>query len=274
MNSFESNRAVHGAEHSVLEGLQVSLAPAPLLKRVLAYAVDLSIISSSMYLLLIFFGIAMVMIGVSAFPESALGEGGIVSGILTILLFLGFLLAIVTVLHGYFIYFEFKTGTTPGKRLFGLRTVSTDGSRLSLGQCIIRDMLRYVDCMLIIPGILSISLSKRNQRLGDLMAGTQVIHSAEREKESSFLYIRASTYRHLQAELRPKELSDDFRADYLRYAYQRFILSQKREDLIFEEKRWLKRLPELLSANCPTVDSTTLLLFFAETCHQQSLQSK
>ena len=59
---------------------------------------------------------------------------------------LGIILAVVVMIlyvfgvyHGYFVYFEYKKGATPGKRFFGLSVVSSDGGKLSVGQCVLRD---------------------------------------------------------------------------------------------------------------------------------------
>lgn len=53
--------------------------------------------------------------------------------------------------HGYFVYLEYKkNGQTPGKRLFGLRVVTLDGSPLSLGKCLTREAIRYVDMLFVL----------------------------------------------------------------------------------------------------------------------------
>jgi uncharacterized RDD family membrane protein YckC len=96
------------------------------------------------------------------------------SSIGTILLIvLGFFL-----LFGYDVLFEvLSSGRTPGKRWSGLRVVRDGGRPIGLGASAVRNILRVID---ILPGVysvglLSVALTKRNQRLGDLAAGSLVL---------------------------------------------------------------------------------------------------
>ena len=80
---------------------------------------------------------------------------------------------------GYFAIFESVwTGQTPGKRLVGLRVIDQSGRPLSVYGALIRNLIRIVDQ---IPGIYGIAIlcvliTRRQQRLGDLAAGTVVVH--------------------------------------------------------------------------------------------------
>ncbi|MBL9166937.1 MAG: RDD family protein [Verrucomicrobiales bacterium] len=68
-------------------------------------------------------------------------------------------------------------GQTVGKRLLRLRVVDAEGLRLSLGQVVLRNLLRFVDVLpagYLVGGITALS-NPLNQRLGDLAAGTVVI---------------------------------------------------------------------------------------------------
>lgn len=79
---------------------------------------------------------------------------------------------------GYYLLFEtLNGGRTPGKAGFGIRVIRMDGAPLGFGPVTIRNLLRFID---ILPGfyavgIIAIITSNRNQRLGDLAAGTVVI---------------------------------------------------------------------------------------------------
>lgn len=64
-------------------------------------------------------------------------------------------------------------GRTPGKSLVGLRTVSSLGGRPSAGAVLVRNLLRLIDMLFGWP---LIALDRRNRRLGDLLASTQVVH--------------------------------------------------------------------------------------------------
>ena len=85
----------------------------------------------------------------------------------------GFLLV-----FGYDVGFEVLAhGRTPGKRIVGLRVMRAGGEPVNLLTSAIRNVLRLVD---ILPmaygvGVVVLFVTKRNQRLGDLVAGTVVV---------------------------------------------------------------------------------------------------
>lgn len=106
----------------------------------------------------------------------------------------------LVVIWMYGILFEiYMNGQTPGKRMLGLRSVTVDGKPMNAMQAVLRNMLRMADTFpLVAPaafgvnwgnspvfqlsfiptfmvGLLVMSLNKRFQRLGDLVAGTMVI---------------------------------------------------------------------------------------------------
>lgn len=83
---------------------------------------------------------------------------------------------------GYFILFEWLwDGQTPGKRLLKLRVIRDDGRPITLWEAIARNLLRVFDAApgFLIPvysiGLIVIFLSNRDQRVGDIFAGTVVI---------------------------------------------------------------------------------------------------
>lgn len=82
----------------------------------------------------------------------------------------------------YFSLFElFMRGQTPGKRLCRLQVVKDDGFGLDAGGIVVRNVFRLVDSLpltWIVP-----LLSRKSQRLGDMVAGTLVV--AEERAEFS-----------------------------------------------------------------------------------------
>ena len=79
---------------------------------------------------------------------------------------------------GYDILFEaLGSGRTPGKRASGLRVLRADGAPEDVVASLVRNVLRLVDGLplLYVPGVVSILVTRRNQRLGDLAAGTIVV---------------------------------------------------------------------------------------------------
>jgi uncharacterized RDD family membrane protein YckC len=80
---------------------------------------------------------------------------------------------------GYFAFFEIIwKGQTPGKRYAGIRVIKETGGPIDAFEAIGRNLLRAVDGL---PGIYGVGLvcmmlNKQNRRLGDLVAGTVVVH--------------------------------------------------------------------------------------------------
>lgn len=89
------------------------------------------------------------------------------------------LAAAFVVYSAYFAIFEsIWAGQTPGKRLVGLRVIDVTGRPMTVYAAIVRNVLRLVDQL---PGfyaiaIVSVLVTERHQRLGDLAAGTVVVH--------------------------------------------------------------------------------------------------
>jgi uncharacterized RDD family membrane protein YckC len=83
---------------------------------------------------------------------------------------------------GYGILLEwFWRGQTLGKRLFRLRVMDAQGLQLQFGQVVLRNLLRTIDMfpVLYLLGGAVCFFSGRNQRLGDIAAGTIVIRTPE-----------------------------------------------------------------------------------------------
>jgi uncharacterized RDD family membrane protein YckC len=93
---------------------------------------------------------------------------------LTGLPFLFYLLALLT----YYIVLEWLWARTLGKGLLGLRVVGYSGGRITFTQSLVRNALRLVDGFpYFIPyllGFLIFALSPRKQRLGDMLARTDI----------------------------------------------------------------------------------------------------
>ncbi len=118
---------------------------------------------------------------------------------------------------GYFIFFEWIwNGQTPGKRLMKLRVIREDGRPITLWEAIARNLLRIFDNVpwFILPiysvGLISIFLSNRDQRIGDMFAGTVVVR--ERTDEAPTF---AETFSNpvSDAAFRRVHKQTDFRAD-------------------------------------------------------------
>jgi uncharacterized RDD family membrane protein YckC len=87
------------------------------------------------------------------------------------------LIAIITL--GYHVFFEIiLNGQTPGKKAAGLRVIKNDGTRLSVLDVFIRNVLRIVDFFPVyyVLAMVVIFFERHNRRIGDLIANTVVIY--------------------------------------------------------------------------------------------------
>lgn len=79
---------------------------------------------------------------------------------------------------GYFVLLEMLwQGQSVGKRITGLRVISTTGAPLSFEQSAVRNILRIADLLPVAyaAGLVSILLTRRLQRLGDIAAAAMVV---------------------------------------------------------------------------------------------------
>lgn len=98
------------------------------------------------------------------------GSNGAFMVVMMVLALIGLLL----IDFGYFTYFEIRMGgRTPGKSAVGLRTVNSLGGQASPAAIMVRNSVRIFDYLV---GALMVMLDRRHRRLGDLAAGTLVIH--------------------------------------------------------------------------------------------------
>ncbi len=145
--------------------------------RFLAVAIDHAIQYTSIAV------VAFVFLFVAGFGrDSQFGitdeiERSLPNWIIAVMIFVLFLL-----FAGYFAVFEWLwDGQTPGKRLLKLRVIREDGRPITLWEAIARNLLRIFDAVpgFLIPvysiGLIAIFMSNRDQRVGDLFAGTVVI---------------------------------------------------------------------------------------------------
>ncbi|MDB6120043.1 MAG: domain containing protein [Verrucomicrobiaceae bacterium] len=107
-------------------------------------------------------------------------------------------------------------GQTIGKRVLGIRVMDERGLRLRPSQVIIRNLLRIVDMLpfLYAVGGIFCLLSRRNQRVGDLAAGTVVVRTVKATPPDieGLLGGKYNSFRqhpHLEARLRQKITPDE-----------------------------------------------------------------
>jgi uncharacterized RDD family membrane protein YckC len=142
------------------EGVDVEMVLAGLGSRFLARLLDLFIQ-------------ALCIIAL-AFVVGAVGDGE--SGLSLAV----FLVGLFCVIWVYDVAFEtLASGRTPGKRAAGIRVVGLHGEPVTFRASAVRNILRIIDIVLLfLPAAISILVTHRNQRLGDLAAGTVVVREA------------------------------------------------------------------------------------------------
>jgi uncharacterized RDD family membrane protein YckC len=115
-----------------------------------------------------------LLLGFAVASIATLFAGVVGGGVAASIVGAASLLAVVVV---YNVVFEVAGGgRTLGHRAAGLRVVTDDGAPVGLRASLIRNIIRIVELSLAyLPALISILVSRNNQRLGDLAAGTLVI---------------------------------------------------------------------------------------------------
>lgn len=120
---------------------------------------------------LLVLGLLLTLLTLGAIGLSyAIQDGGIA--------FLVWDLGAFVIVFGYFLISEAVwSGQTLGKRAVHLRAVGDQGEPLTIGQAVIRNLVRIVDFLPLFYGIGMVVLfaNGRGKRLGDLAAGTLVV---------------------------------------------------------------------------------------------------
>ncbi|ANH67692.1 RDD family protein [Mitsuaria sp. 7] len=141
------------------EGIVLSLRPAGLVSRTMAFLLDLFI--------RLILDLVLVM-SLGAFG----GLGGLGFGLMLIGMFL--------IEWLYPIAFELgRSGATPGKQAVGLRVVMDTGLPVTPAASVTRNLLRVADFLPLAYafGIVTMLLNRDCKRLGDLAAGTLVVYA-------------------------------------------------------------------------------------------------
>lgn len=140
------------------EGLRFDLHPAGLYARTKAYMIDTLIQAVGL--------VGIILIGTMA---TAGGMGTWLS-----------LLLFFVLQWFYFTLFEaLNRGQTPGKALANIQVIQSDGTPLTFGSALLRNLIRAIDgsWQLFPLGLPFLLFTRRFQRLGDFAAGSLVIYT-------------------------------------------------------------------------------------------------
>ena len=95
------------------------------------------------------------------------------------------ILLVFLIFSSYFAFFEWMwSGQTPGKRWLKLRVIREDGRPITFWEACVRNLLRTFDMMpapFYSIGLICVFVNGRDQRVGDMVAGTVVVREREAE---------------------------------------------------------------------------------------------
>jgi uncharacterized RDD family membrane protein YckC len=174
------------------EGIQFSYALAGPITRCLAWIVDFFVV------------VVLSLVMVKLATILAFFSVDVASGLMIVGYF------VISIMYGVVLEWAWR-GQTLGKRFLKLRVMDVNGLRLQFHQILMRNLLRAVDslpaCYLL--GGMACFFSRRAQRLGDLAAGTVVVHhvrpeTPDLEQLLAGRFNSLRSYPHLTARLRQR----------------------------------------------------------------------
>lgn len=173
------------AESTIITGqfVRISQVPASIGERILAWIFDV-----------------IILISYCIFTSNVLSQMNFFDSLgdqFAILSIIIFYLPIVC----YSLLWEiFNNGQSPGKSLVKIRVIKADGTTPTLSSYFLRWLLFSIDVIVTGGlGLIVAILTKNNQRLGDLAAGTIVI----KEKNYTKIQVSLDEFNHLSVNYRP-----------------------------------------------------------------------
>jgi uncharacterized RDD family membrane protein YckC len=149
--------------------------------RFLAQLIDLLLIALFYALLLVV--IAIAASGASATASTEASSSGMTTEdkwLIAGIIFVNFML-----FWGYFSLFEgLWHGQTPGKHWMKLRAIKDSGRAITLFEAMARNLLRVIDWApsFYLAGVIAMLCNRSQKRLGDMVAGTIVVHERTDEQ--------------------------------------------------------------------------------------------
>lgn len=163
--------------------VRISQTPASIGDRIIARIIDMIVI-------------VLYMLSVSFMLFGGTSILSFLSNEITIVIFFA---AYLPAIFYSFLCETFNNGQTLGKRIMKTRVVKADGSTPGMGDFLMRWMLLLVDLHISCIGLIAIICTKRNQRFGDLAAGTLVIKQEEYKK----MHVSLDEFSYARKDYRP-----------------------------------------------------------------------
>lgn len=159
---LDTDVAIETPEHTVFRYRVAGPA-----RRSLGYLVDLIVCYGVVAIVAVL--VMLAVMGDGGVSDTIGGAAKMGIGLLLLVLF--------AVQWVYFVAWEAASGRSPGKMATGIRVVTLEGRPIGARAAILRNLLRAADALpagYLVGGV-SMALTSRFQRLGDLVAGTMVV---------------------------------------------------------------------------------------------------
>jgi uncharacterized RDD family membrane protein YckC len=121
--------------------------------------------------ILVYVVVIMLLLGISVSSVSGFYENN-----MYLMMTLLIILSLPVILY-HFLSETFMNGQSFGKKIIGIKVVKLDGTQPGIGSYLLRSLLRIIDIQLLngLVALISVAVSEKSQRLGDMAAGTTVI---------------------------------------------------------------------------------------------------
>lgn len=130
--------------------------------RVVAYMIDFLLLMTVQFVLSLIIGLVIGMLGIATDDDPAVS---------LVLMLFGVSLSL-----GYVVFFTGYCGQTPGKMALRIKVIRTDGSPMSYGRAVLREVFgKFLSSALFCIGYLMVAFSGQKQGLHDTIADTYVI---------------------------------------------------------------------------------------------------
>jgi uncharacterized RDD family membrane protein YckC len=134
-------------------------AMAAIIDSILSYIISVALAIAIIYLL---FSTGIVSMSTQA-QATEFGEG------------VGFIISLIIQTLWWACFESSKWQATPGKKLFGLMVIDTEGRRITFGKALLRYLCKFLSFITILIGFIMAAFTKKKQALHDKMVGTLVI---------------------------------------------------------------------------------------------------
>ncbi len=130
--------------------------------RAIAYLIDSILLLTVQTILSLLIGLIIGLLGIAAGDDPAVN---IVVGLFGVVLS-----------FGYAVFFTGYCGQTPGKMVLRIKVIRTDGSSVTYGRAVLREVLgKFISSILLGIGYLMVAFDSQKQGLHDKIADTYVI---------------------------------------------------------------------------------------------------